>query len=779
MLLFALAPLPQAIAASLCPSDAWRCERAADGWHCSGMPSALPAEATDLAAREQAETRLSGASLSGQDGVSMRIDGGAAAVRADQRLRADALEYRYEGETLVAEGQVHFEDSAQAFYADRAESRLAEDETRVENVRYALRAQRGQGRAAVAIAKGQTSAFEQVSYTTCTGDDPDWEISAGDIEIDHEAGVGRARDFRLRLGGVPVLYVPRASFPIDDRRKSGFLSPRIGGGSDGIDIAAPYYLNLAPNYDATLVPRWIGDRGFQAGGEFRYLYAQGYGQFDGEWLPDDDRYGDDRSRVRFQHHGGLLPGVRLDADLNHVSDDRYFVDLGDSLSTSSTSVLGSVLSLSGGGRGWHWSVMADEYELILPELEEEAQHDPYARRPRIALGFDQRHGHWRYGTEFEWVDFRRDPLPVFIGSGSYRFDAVTEGNRLDVRPYIGWAQEPSWGHLRTRASLRHTRFDLDRGPGTPCSAAGCTDESPSRTTPILSADAGLLFERPDAFGRSDWRQTLEPRVYALYVPTRDQDALPVFDSAALDPSFAQLFRENRYSGADRQADAQQLSVALTSRLLDNESGAELAALSIGQAFYFDTPEVYLPEEADPFLVNDRRRSAWVIEGRAALGEWSVNAGYRHDPERSRSDFGAFRLSRRFGEDGLLNLGYRYRPDQPLWFGDPESLGSRIGLEQAEVSALVPFTPNWRGVMRWNYSLREETTLEAIAGFEYASCCYSVRLLSRNYLRGVGTERRNAIYLEIELNGLGGLGRDTGDFLRRAILGYQPFGGSPE
>ena len=229
MLLFALAPLPQAIAANLCPSDAWRCERAADGWHCSGTPSALPAEATDLAAREQAETRLSGASLSGQDGVSMRIDGAAAAVRADQRLRADALEYRYEGETLVAEGQVHFEDSAQAFYADRAESRLAEDETRVENVRYALRAQRGQGRAAVAIAKGQTSAFEQVSYTTCTGDDPDWEISAGEIEIDHEAGLGRARDFRLRLGGVPVLYVPRASFPIDDRRKSGFLSPRIGG----------------------------------------------------------------------------------------------------------------------------------------------------------------------------------------------------------------------------------------------------------------------------------------------------------------------------------------------------------------------------------------------------------------------------------------------------------------------------------------------------------------------------------------------------------------------
>jgi LPS-assembly protein len=700
-------------------------------------------------------------------------------VRADQRLRANALEYRYQGETLVAEGEVHYADAAQAFYADRVEAQLAKNETRAENVRYALRAQRGQGRAAVAIAKGRSSSFEGVSYTTCSGDQPDWEIAADAIEIDHEAGIGHARDFRLRLGGVPVLYVPRASFPIDDRRKSGFLAPRIGGGSDGIDLAAPYYLNLASNYDATLVPRWIGDRGFQAGGEFRYLYAQGYGQFDGEWLPGDERYGDDRARVRFQHHGRLLPGVRLDADLNHVSDDRYFVDLGDSLSGSSTSVLGSVLALSGGGRLWHWSVLADAYELILPEVEERAQHDPYARRPRIAFGFDQRPGPWRYGTEFEWVYFRRDPLPVFLGNGSYRYAKVTEGRRLDLQPYLGWSLEPSWGHLRARASLRHTRYQLERGPGSPCSAAGCGKQSPTRTTPILSADAGLLFERANAFGQGHWRQTLEPRLYALYVPTREQSALPVFDSAALDSSFAQLFRDNRYSGADRQADAQQLSVALSSRLLDHDSGAELAAVQIGQAFYFQRPQVYLPEEADPFLVNDRRRSAWVIEARAALGQWNFNAAYRRDPERQRSDFGAFRLSRRFGADGLLNLGYRYRPDQPLWFGDPAALGTRIGLEQAEVSALLPFTPNWRGVMRWNYSLREDTTLEAIAGFEYASCCYSVRLLSRNYLRGVGSERRNAIYLEVELRGLGSLGRDTGDFLRRAILGYQPFGGAPE
>lgn len=566
----------------------------------------------------------------------------------------------------------------------------------------------------------------------------------------------------MRIGGIPVLYSPYASFPIDDRRKSGWLAPRVGGGSDGFDFAAPYYWNIAPNYDATLVPRVISDRGNQAGGEFRYLYSGGSGQIDGEWLPDDDQLGIDRERLRLRHYGSLLPGVRLDADINHVSDDRYFVDLGDSMNTSSTSVLGSMAQLSGGGRKWHWSVLADEYELILPDTDERFQEDPYKRLPRLAFSYHDRASQWRFGVNSEWVDFASEDFCATGSGGACLLTKPVEGSRFDLMPYLGYDLERSYGFLRARGSLRYTSYDLDLAPS---DAPTFTDASVSRTTPIFSLDSGLVFERPNAFGDSGLRQTLEPRVYYLYVPQREQSDLPVFDTAELDFSFAQLFRENRYTGADRQADANQLTLALSSRLLDDADGAERAALNVGQIYYFDDPSVYLPDEIAAGVLDERQRSAYVAEIRARLsGTWSVSGGLRYDPEAENTDFGAVRLQKRFGQAGLMNIGYRYRPGQ---------------LEQGDLSALVPINDHWRGVFRWNYSLRESTTLEAVAGFEYVSCCYSVRLLGRNYLRGIGTERRTAVFLEFELTGLGSLGRDTGDFLRRAILGYQPFGGISE
>lgn len=773
---FALSPLSGALAASLCPVDPWHCERDGSGWRCSGQPQALAGSEVDAAARAAASTTLDGERLNGTDGERVRIEGNASATRADQSIRADSIEYDIAADTATARGSVRYDDARNAFYANEASADLARDTTELKDVRYALKARRGQGRAStVGTEGGERTTLTGVTYTACPGNDPDWQIEASSLAIDHEAGQATARDFKVRVGGVPILYSPYASFPIDDRRKSGFLAPKIGGGSDGFDFAAPYYWNIAPNYDATLIPRLLGDRGFQAGGEFRYLYAGGHGQLDGEWLPDDDRYGDDRDRFRYRHNGQLFPGVRLDADINHVSDDRYFVDLGDSLNTSSTSVLGSVAQLSGGGRNWRWSLLADEYELILPDLDERIQHDPYERKPRAFFGVDQRIGGFRYGGAAEWVDFRRDDSCVLVGDARSCV-GVPEGRRLDLAPYLGYAWEPSWGFLRTRGTLRHTRWNL-HGAG--------SDGSPSRTTPIFSADGGLVFERENAFGRSDWRQTLEPRLYYLNVPERNQDVLPVFDTAPLDFSYAQLFRDNRYTGADRQTDANQLTLALSTRILDATTGAERAALSIGQVQYFDPPEVFLPAEADPRLAPDRQRSAFVLELRSALGQdWSLSGGYRHDPERERSEFGALRLQKRFGDEGLLNIGYRYRPDQTLYeatsvaFGDIFYPG-RLGIEQADVSTLIPVSQNWRAVFRWNYSLRESTTLEAMAGFEFRSCCYSVRLLSRNYLRGIGTERRNAIFLELELTGLGSLGRDTGEFLRRAIYGYQPFGGLSE
>ncbi len=759
----ALSPLSAALAAGLCPTDPWRCVHSEQGWLCSGQPQALAAGKVDGAARAAAATELNGDQLEGTDGKQMVLTGNASATRADQSMHADRIEYDIAKDSALASGSVHYEDASNTFYATQARADLAADSTELTDVRYALKERRGQGRAAkVTTTQGDHTTLEDLSYTACPGDDPSWQIEASSLVIDRQAGQAAARDFKVRIGGIPVIYSPYATFPIDDRRKSGLLAPKLGGGSDGFDIAVPYYWNIAPNYDATLVPRLISDRGYQAGGEFRYLYAGGSGQVDGEWLPDDDQLGIDRERLRVRHNGSLLPGVRLDADINHVSDDRYFVDLGDSMNTSSTSVLGSVAQLSGGARKWHWSVLADEYELILPDTEERFQREPYKRLPRAAFAYGDRLGNWRYGVNTEWVDFGSEAYCSSAAGSACVTARPVEGSRFDLTPFLGYELAPSYGHLRARGSLRYTSYDLDVSSA---DAATFTDASVSRATPIFSLDSGLIFERPNAFGNSNLRQTLEPRMYYLYVPQREQSGIPVFDTAAMDFSFAQLFRENRYTGADRQADANQLTLALSSRLLDDADGGERAALNLGQIYYFDDPSIFLPEEIAAGALDERQRSAYVAEIRARLtGTWSVTGGLRYDPETEHTDFGAIRLQKRFGESGLVNLGYRYRPDR---------------LEQGDVSALVPINENWRAVFRWNYSLRESTTLEAIAGFEYISCCYSVRLLSRNYLRGIGTERRTAVFVEFELTGLGSLGRDTGDFLRRAILGYQPFGGISE
>jgi len=764
-----MTPLSHALAVELCPVDPWRCERMDNAWVCSGQPRALESKVADPKARAAASTDLNAEQLKGTDGKTVILTGDAHAVRADQDIRADQIEYDIEKDSAIATGSVRYEDAANIFYADRAQARLAENETELQDVRYALKARRGQGRADVVVAHADgVTDLSEVTYTACSEADPAWQIEARELSIDQESGTATARDFKLRVGGIAVLYAPYASFPIDDRRKSGFLSPRVGVGSDGFDFAAPYYWNLAPNYDATMTPRWISDRGIQLGGEFRYLYPGGLGQFDLEYLPSDDILDRDRERFRWRHNGSLIPGLRLDADINHVSDDRYFVDLGNSLNTSATSVLGSVFALSGGGRKWRWSVLADRYELILPDVPEDQQADPYERMPRAFVEYFDRSGGLTWGGGAEFVNFRRDDACVLSGADCTRVD-FDEGRRLDVAPYLGYAWEPSFGFLRARGSLRHTRYELDRSNVDPLGncAVGC-DDMPSRTTPIFSLDGGLVYERENAFGQSQWRQTLEPRLFYLRVPYRDQSQIPVFDSAPLDFSFAQLFRENRYTGADRQIDANQLTLALTSRLLDDDSGVERAAISIGQIQYFDEPRVYLPSELALLTAAQlddqlsRQRSAWVSEVRARVTDtWSLIGGFRYDPELDRTDFGAVRLQKRFAQEGLLNLGYRYRPDR---------------LEQTDISALIPINDQWRAVFRWNYSLREHTTLEAVAGFEFRSCCYAVRLLSRNYLRGVGDERRNAIFLELELTGLGSVGRDTGDFLRRAILGYQPFEG---
>jgi LPS-assembly protein len=715
--------------------------------HLDGYRDDLPREGD----RASAPTELRAEALSALKAGDYDLTGGAEARRADQRLAADRLQYRSEAQTALAEGNVRYQDRGLFVAAERADADLGRDSTTLTGTRYQLIGDggggvpaRGNGVAAVARVEGgsgkQVTHLEAVSFSTCDPDDRDWEITAREMTLDQATGEGRARGMRLRFKDTTLLALPYATFPIDDRRRSGFLLPSIGAGNNGgFDLLLPYYLNLAPNYDATLAPRVITDRGFMAGGEFRWLTPSQRGEFSGAWMPNDREADRSRFSYSFKHSASLSPNFFVVSDINRVSDARYFEDFGDSLTAAATSLLPSTAYLYGRGAWWNLAFGGDDIEVTDPTIG--AADEPYRRLPRLTLDLDYPLAeHLRLGLRSEAVSFDKDE---YLDDAALRIEPVT-GERYDLQPYVAFPFERAWGYLRPELAWRETRYSLD----------GARDDSPSRGQSITSIDAGLYFDRPLTLFGSALRQTLEPRIYYLRVPYREQSDLPVFDTQELTFSFAQLFRPNRFTGADRQMDADQATLALTTRLVDDGAGNELARLSVGQVRYFDDQQVQLPGVPP----TDFNGSDYAAELDLGLSErWRFVFSQHYDPNRDRTDLSAVRVQHRFGERGVANLSYRFRRDL---------------LEQVDASTAFPLNDRVRLVARWNWSLRDERTLEALAGLEWGDCCYSLRVLGRHFVRNTQGDTANALFLELELKGLGSLGRRSEDFLRRAILGYR-------
>ncbi|MGQ0801762.1 MAG: LPS assembly protein LptD [Pseudomarimonas sp.] len=707
---------------------------------CSGSPVLdwIEPIAADPA-REQAATDIDADSIdvSGKDVYV--LEGDARLRRADQRLRADRLQFTHSTSTYAATGAVRYQDSGVAIAAASVSGNVETEQTRLTDVRYQLVTLRGNGQAASADLEGATGDFVEVSYSTCdaasASKPQSWVLRAASMYLDQDEGVGSMRNASLRIGNVPVLWLPYASFPIDNRRKSGFLYPSIGSASDtGIDLRIPYYLNIAPNHDATLSARIIGRRGVALGGEYRYLYANHGGQVEGDWLPDDDQTGRDRSLVRFRHAGRLGASWNVNADVNRVSDDRYFEDFGDSLSISSTSLLGSSVSVDGRGDYWKASVAAERWDIIDPLVADSAE--PYRRLPRARY-------RWQRPVA-DWLQLRLDAEAIAFG---HRERA--EASRYDLRPSLSMPFERAWGYVRPEFGWRQTGYSLDRE----FAADGFADTDPSRGVPISSLDAALNFERDTRLFGDAMRQTLQPRLYYLHVPFENQDDLPIFDTQELSFSYGQLFRPNRFTGADRQTDANQATFAVTTRFFENASGRERLSASIGQIRYFEDQRVQVPGAT----AIDGSGSAYVGELEVALSEqFALGLTQQWDPTIDATTLSGLRAVWSGKSGVLLNMAYRYRRDV---------------LEQTDASFVIPVNSKWRLVGRWNYSLRDESTLESFAGIEWEGCCIAARLLGRHYIRNREGETNNAIYLELELKGLASFGRDSRQFLEQAILGY--------
>jgi len=737
--------------APACPIGVYRCPKKADDFSLC-KPSALlefyePGLPT-TGDREAAPADMQADRFDSSDSKKYVLTGHARLQRVDQLLQGDRLSYDSESTAYTAEGHVRYQDRGLLLAADKAQGTTTPNASTLDQVRYQVLSSRGNGTADRArLLDADHAALDRVSYSTCDLDDRRWELRARDMSLDQDQGVGRARDVTMRWGDVPFLWLPYARFPIDDRRQSGFLYPSLGSSNNGgFDMTLPYYLNLAPNFDATLYPRLIWDRGLMLGGEFRYLTDTQRGKVEFTSLPHDRAANRERGYFHFENYGVLSSHWGVSVNLNDVSDDRYFEDFGNTLTTVATSLLPSSAYLNGRGSWWSASIGGDRYQITDPSLSDLSE--PYQRLPRAT--FEGEHdlaGPLRVGLDGEFVAFHKS----CTREGGSRV-CPTNGQRLDLYPYLALPLEGASWFLRPELGVRSTRYDLD--PGNDAIAGSLSDTSPQRTVPIASVDAGLVFERDARLFGEDMLQTLEPRLYYLRVPYRDQSDLPVFDTQPISFDFGQLFRTNRYTGADRQTDANNLTLALTSRLLESDSGVERVAASLGQIRYFDDQRVQLPGQPP----TDYAGSDYVGQLDLRLSErWRLSLAEQWDPNRDRSDLGTFSLQHRFGREGVLNLSYRYRRDF---------------LEQADIAALVPLNERWRLVGRWNYSLRDDKTLEGFFGVEHDDCCTAWRILARHYVHNVAGDSTNALYFELEFKGIGALGQKTDDFLRRAILGYR-------
>ncbi|MDV3469554.1 LPS-assembly protein LptD [Stenotrophomonas sp. C3(2023)] len=743
---------------------------------------APPADKAAVATRDQQPTDIEGDQLYGTSTVP-QYEGNVALKRGDQFLGTDHLSFDTDTGNYRAEGNVRYQDSSIRMVAQRAEGNQESDTHKISDIQYQLVSRRGNGGAESIDLQGAVGQMHRSTYTTCDPSQPVWKLSAPQIEVDNDEGFGTARNAVLRIGKVPVLWAPYFKFPIDDRRQTGLLYPELKvSGRNGFDYTQPIYLNLAPNFDDTLMPRYMSKRGLMLDNEFRYLYRGGRGELLTAYMPSDKLRDRDRGRVEYSGFHNINSQWQARANIAWVSDERYVEDFSNRLLGVTASNLQSQAGIYGTGENWSGGLMADYWQLTDYTLTEQSL--PYNRQPRLFGTWDKPVLPWLdVGVYAEAVRFTHDdvnyktrtPEGEYIRNGQVKTSGigVDGGSRLDIKPYVSLPFTGASWYVTPTLAWRYTAYDLEQGLAdeirqTNLAAAGITNPtpeqlrgntSPSRSVPIASLDAGLFFDRETTIGDKPYLHTLEPRLFYLRTPYRDQDELPVFDTRDFTFSWGQLFRDSRYSGPDRQNDANQLTLAVSTRFIDQNSGRERFSASIGQILYFDDSRVSISPYSIPV---EKGKSAWIADSNWQINDrWNLGATYQWDPKYKREDLASLRARYLMSNDGIVNLTYRHRLNPN---------GSEL-LEQADLSFLYPISPSWSLVGRYYYSIQDAKPLEVIGGVQWDSCCLAVRAIARRYVRNREGDLNNSFQIEFVLKGLSSIGQNTDRTLRRAILGY--------
>ena len=668
----------------------------------------------------------------------------------DVSIHADRLLYIYATDEVQASGGVRLERDGNRMSGTGLRLRVRDSVGQLDQADYEFEMRSRAGYAPVR-ARGTAEVIkieskdkfhlENATFTTCKPGNDDWYLQVGELDLDMTRDLGTARKGKLVFKDTPIVYLPWVDFPLHNQRKSGFLPPLIGStGKSGLEITAPYYFNLAPNRDLTIVPREFSKRGLQLGAQLRYISRDYEGDARVEYLSNDRITNTSRYATIFQHNQRFSSNLSGYLNINKVSDDNYFRDLSSRINLTSQTTLPRDGMLTYKGDWWIATARAQRFQTL--QDPSNPVTPPYDRLPQFTLNANRQYvGGMDIGLVSEFVKFYQ-PTGII-------------GSRLTFYPSASFPLIVPGAYLTPKVGFSSTGYSLERNPvGTP--------ETIQRSLPIASLDGGLIFERDTNFTGQNFRQTLEPRLYYLYVPYRDQSQIPLFDTALADFTNAQLFSENIFNGGDRIANANQLTVAATTRILSPSSGQEVLKATVGHIRYFENQLVALnattPTRTNAISdllagLSGRIARNWTLDSALQINTYQhyfdrVGIGARYQPEIAKA----------------LNLGYRF------YRGSQNQATGTAPLNQVDVSAQWPLGGGWYGVGRYNYSVLNNHLVEALGGFEYNAGCWIGRVVMQRFATSTGNFT-NAVFVQLELNGFSRIGSNPLETLKRNIPGY--------
>ena len=679
--------------------------------------------------------------------------------QGQRHIAADNATINQKQQRLNADGNLIFKDELFTITADTLEAQMSTNNATLEGAQYWLHGQQVHGDAKrLQITSDNNLLLAKTNLTTCPPGDESWLLEADMIKIDSEEEWGEIWNAKLRIGGIPVLYIPYMTVPVSDKRKSGFLFPNFSTSTtNGAELSTPYYWNIAPEYDLTFTPDFMSSRGLYTKTEFRYLAGERQnGQLNFEYLGSDKLTNNaNRYLYHWSHQGAINANWRVRANYTDVSDNNYFNDLKSDVNRSTDNQLSRIGEASYFERNWDFNMRVQDIK-VLGEDEK-----PYQVMPQLNFNY-------RSADFWDSVDFYfNSELTNF----RHQDNELNTATRLHMVPGLIWPIQGPAGSFTSEVKLLQTQYwqkntDID----------STLDDNVSRTIPQARFHGQVNFERATQLFEAQYRQTLEPQFQYLYVGYEDQSNIGIYDTAQLQEDYYGLFRDRRYSGLDRVADANQFTLGFTTRLFD-ETNHEKFKFSVGQIIYFKDSEVLLE---DTFKETAQSTSVLAAELDAQLyNDWFISGSVQHDTDQGKNKKNEVALDYRPSNDKLLQLSYRYVPDLLN-----TNTNDRVSISQAGVRTSWPISDNLYFVGNWYYDLNESRNIETYTGVQYESCCWALRLsyhyhIKTNYDDDLSEaidgreEFERGIYLNFVIKGLGGSGPlGVNDMLNEGLFNYR-------